>query len=164
MEDEYTVEFLLDVARQTVEAAGTASLVTLDENGAPSSRSIAAFAPDDDFARFVIGSNLESRKVDHIERDPRVLLTYLDGANRGYLTVVAKAYIERDAAERTTYWVDRFSAFFPGGPESDEYQLMIVVPERLELRSFGLKVADKPTRWSPVMLERDNAGAWAQTN
>lgn len=113
MEDEYAVEFLLDVARQTVEAAGTASLVTLDETGAPSLRSIAAFAPDDDFARFVIGSNLASRKVDHIERDPRVLLTYLDGANRGYFTVVAKAHIERDAAERTTYWVDRFNAFFP---------------------------------------------------
>ena len=164
MEEEYSVEFLLDIARQTVGQAGCASLVTLDGTAGPSSRSIATFAPDDDFARFVIGSNLESRKVDHIQRDPRVLLTYLDLGNRGYLTVVAKAHIERDAAERTTYWIDRFSAFFPDGPESDEYQLMIVVPERLELRSFGLKVADKPTRWSPVMLERDHSGAWAQTN
>jgi general stress protein 26 len=164
MEDEYAVEFLLDVARRTVEAAGTASLVTMDETGAPSSRSIAAFAPDDDFARFVIGSNLESRKVDHIERDPRVLLTYLDSANRGYLTVVAKAHIEQDSEERHSYWVDRFSAFFPGGPDSGEYQLMIVVPERLELRSFGLKVPDTPTRWSPVMLERGGGVAWTQTN
>lgn len=41
---------------------------------------------------------------------------------------------------------------------------MIVIPERQELRSFGLKVADKPTRWWPVMLERDDAGTWVQTN
>jgi hypothetical protein len=60
--------------------------------------------------------------------------------------------------------VDRFSGFFPDGPESDEYQLMIVVPKRLELRSFGLKVAEEPTRWSPVILERGEAGEWQQTN
>lgn len=164
MIEAYSVEFLLDVARQATELAGTASLVTLDETGHPSSRSIAAFAPDDDVARFVIGSNLESRKIDHILRDPRVLLTYVDGPNRGYLTVVGTAHMERDSEERRTYWVDRFSAFFPDGPESDEYQLLIIVPERLELRSFGLKVADQPTRWSPVMLERGDAGAWVQTN
>jgi hypothetical protein len=41
---------------------------------------------------------------------------------------------------------------------------MVVVPERLELRSFGLKVAEKPTHWSPVIMERDAAGAWQPIN
>lgn len=51
-----------------------------------------------------------------------------------------------------------------GCTDSDEYQLMIVVPERLEVRSFGLKVAEEPIHWSPVILERGEAGEWQQTN
>ena len=57
-----------------------------------------------------------------------------------------------------------FNAFFPGGPESDEYTLMVFVPHRLELRSFGLKVAEEPTHWSPVILERGKTGEWRQIN
>ena len=164
MTEESSVSSLLDVAQQTITAAGCASLITLDESGYPSSRAVAAFPPDDDFARIVIGSHPESRKNSHVLSDPKVALSYVDNTNRGYLTVIGKAHIDVNSDERATYWVDRFSAFFPDGPASDDYQLMIVVPERLELRSFGLKVAEMPTRWSPVMLERGDSGEWRQTN
>ncbi len=83
---------------------------------------------------------------------------------RGYLTVIGNAHIDDNTEERKTYWVDRFSGFFPDGPESDEYQLMFVVPERLELRSFGLKVAEAPIHWTLVILQRGKAGEWRQTN
>ena len=164
MTQDPSVKSLLDVAQETITAAGCASLITVDESGCPSSRSVAAFPPDGDFARIVIGTHPDSRKNAHVLSDPRVVLSYVDGPNRGYLTVIGKAHIDEKTDERKTYWVDRFSAFFPDGPESDEYHLMIVVPERLELRSFGLKVAEEPTRWSPVILERGTAGEWQQTN
>ena len=164
MTQDPSVKSLLDVAQQTITAAGCASLITVDEFGNPSSRSVAAFAPDADFSKIVIGTHPDSRKTVHILRDPRVVLSYVDGPNRGYLTVIGNAHIDDNIEEKKTYWVDRFSAFFPDGPESDEYQLMIVIPERLELRSFGLKVAEEPTRWSPVILERGTAGEWLQTN
>ncbi len=164
MTQDPSVKSLLDVAQQTITEAGCASLVTVDESGHPSSRSVAAFAPDADFSKIVIGTHPDSRKTVHVLRDPRVVLSYVDGLNRGYLTVIGNAHIDDNIEEKKTYWVDRFSAFFPDGPESDEYQLMIVIPERLELRSFGLKVAEEPTRWSPVILERGTAGEWLQTN
>lgn len=164
MSQKKSAEFLLDVARQTITAAGCGSLITLDESGYPSSRSVAAFPPDEDFSRIVIGNHPNTRKTVHVKRDPRVAIAYVDGPNRGYLTVIGKAHIDENSEERKNYWMDRFNAFFPDGPESDEYQLMIVVPERLELRSFGLKVAEEPTHWSPAIIERDKAGAWQQTN
>lgn len=164
MTEDPSVKSLLDIARETITAAGCASLITVDETGHPSSRSVAAFPPDGDFARIVIGTHPDSRKNKHVLNDPRVVLSYVDNANRGYLTVIGKAHIEANSDEKTTYWVDRFGAFFPDGPESEEYQLMIVVPDRLELRSFGLKVAEEPTRWSPVILKKGNAGEWQQTN
>ncbi len=80
--------------------------------------------------------------------------------NRGYLTAIGEVHFSNDIEERRTYWTDRFSAFFPRGPESDEYTLMIFEPHRLELRSFGLKVAEEPTYWSPVILERSDTGEW----
>jgi general stress protein 26 len=158
------VESLLDVAQQTITAAGCASLITVEESGHPSSRAVAAFPPDEDFSRIVIGTHPDSRKNAHVLRDPRVVLSYIDNANRGYLTVIGRAHIDDKSQEKKSYWVERFSAFFPDGPESDQYQLMIVVPERLELRSFGLKVAEEPTRWSPVILERGETGEWQQSN
>ncbi len=164
MAQDSSVKSVLDVAQQTIAAAGCASLITMDESGHPSSRAVAAFPPDADFARVVIGTHPDSRKNVHVLKDPRVLMSYVDNSNRGYLTVIGKAHIDDKSEERKTYWVDRFSAFFPGGPDSDEYQLMIVVPERLEVRSFGLKVAEEPTHWSPVILERGEAGEWQQTN
>ncbi len=163
MTQDTSVKSLLDVAEQTISAAGCASLITVDESGHPSSRAVAAFPPDAGFSRIVIGTHPASRKNVHVLRDPRVVLSYIDNANRGYLTVIGNAHIDDKSEEKKTYWVDRFSAFFPDGPESDEYQLMIVVPERLEPRNFGLKVAEEPTRWSPVILERGEAGEWQQT-
>ena len=160
MTREPSVDSLLDVARQTITAAGCASLITLDGSGDPSSRAVAAFPPDADFSRVVIGTHPDSRKTLHVQRDPRVLLSYVDNANRGYVTVIGKAQIDDTIEEKKTYWVDPFSAFFPDGPESSEYQLMIVVPDRLELRSFGLKVAEEPTRWTPETLVRSATGAW----
>jgi general stress protein 26 len=164
MSQHSSVEALLNVAEQTIKAAGCASLITLDEFGYPSSRALAAFPPDAKFSRVVIGTHPDSRKNLHVLREPRVALSYVDNANRGYLTLIGRAHIEADSEEKTTYWVDRFSAFFPEGPGSSDYQLMIVVPERLELRSFGLKVAEEPTRWRPVILAKDKAGDWRQTH
>jgi hypothetical protein len=51
-----------------------------------SSRSVAAFPPDGDFARIVIGTHPDSRKNTHVLNDSRVVLSYVDNANRGYLT------------------------------------------------------------------------------
>ena len=90
------VESLLDVAEQTITTAGCASLITLDESGTPSSRAVAAFAPDADFSRIIIGNHPDSRKTVHVQRDPRVVLSYIDVSNRGYLTVIGKAHFSDD--------------------------------------------------------------------
>ncbi len=164
MNQDADMKSLLDVAEQTVAAAGCASLITMDEAGLPSSRPVAAFPPDPGFSRIVIGSDTGSRKTVHVRNNPHVVLSYVDMQNRGYLTAIGEAHFSDSIDDRKKYWTDRFSGFFPGGPESDEYTLMVFVPHRLELRSFGLKVAEEPTHWSPVILERGKTGEWRQIN
>lgn len=102
---------MLDIAQQTIAAAGCASLVTLDEQGQPSSRAVAAFAPDGNFSRIVVGTHPASRKTGHVRRNPRVCLSYVDVTNRGYVTVLGDAHISDDAQDKKEYWVDRFTAF-----------------------------------------------------
>ena len=163
MTQDADIRSLLQVAEETIAAAGCASLITIDESGLPSSRPVAAFPPDPEFSRIMVGSDTGSRKTEHLRANPNVVLSYVDMQNRGYLTVIGRAHFSDNPEDRKRYWTDRFSAFFPGGPESDEYMLIVVVPDRLELRSFGLKVAEEPTRWSPVILERGESGAWGVT-
>ncbi len=155
---------ILDVADRTVAAAGCASMITIDDGGLPSSRPVAAFPPDAGFSRIVIGSDTGSRKTEHIRRNANVVLAYVDLENRGYVTALGKASIGGDTEERLKYWTERFFTFFPNGPESDEYCLIAFVPQRLEVRSFGLGVAAVPTQWCPKILERDSNGDWQQKN
>jgi general stress protein 26 len=91
-------------------------------------------------------------------------MAYVDMENRGYLTAIGDVHFSNNIEDKKRYWTDRFSAFFPSGPESDEYTLMVFKPKRLELRSFGLDVAGEPTHWSPVVLERSKTGEWRQIN
>ena len=103
MTQDPSVKSVLDVAQQTIAAAGCASLITMDESGHPSSRAVAAFPPDANFARVVIGTHPDSRKNVHVLKDPRVLMSYVDNSNRGYVTVIGKAHIDDKSEERKTY-------------------------------------------------------------
>ncbi len=92
MNQDADMKSLLDVAEQTVAAAGCASLITMDEAGLPSSRPVAAFPPDPGFSRIVIGSDTGSRKTVHVRNNPHVVLSYVDMQNRGYLMVIGEAH------------------------------------------------------------------------
>ncbi len=157
------IEALLDVANQMMNAAGCASLITVDESGLPSSRAVRTFPSDDEFTKIVIPTHPDSRKTVHVRDNSNVVLSYIDAANRGYVTVIGKAALNDRLEDKRSFWSEPFLAFFPGGPESEEYLLIDVTPERIELRSFTLGVAEEPTRWSPVTLERTATGAWQQT-
>ena len=154
---------LLDAAKQIMTAAGCASLITVDESGLPSSRAVRTFLSDDKFTKIVIPTHPDSRKTVHVRNNSNVVLSYIDVPSRGYVTVIGKAALNDRLEDRRTFWSEPFLAFFPGGPESEEYLLIDVTPERIELRSFTLGVAGEPTRWSPVTLERADTGAWQQT-
>jgi general stress protein 26 len=155
---------LLDAAKQIMTAAGCASLITVDESGLPSSRAVRTFLSDDKFTKIVIPTHPDSRKTVQVRNNSNVVLSYIDVPSRGYVTVIGKAVLNDRLEDRRTFWSEPFLAFFPGGPESEEYLLMDFTPERLELRSFILGVAEEPTRWSPATLERAATGAWQQTS
>ena len=55
---------------EIMSAAGTCTLITLDQEGRPRARVMDAFLPEDDFTVW-FGTNPKSRKVAQIKNDPR---------------------------------------------------------------------------------------------
>jgi general stress protein 26 len=68
---------LINAAKEIMIAAGTCALITLDEEGRPRVRAMDPFTPESDFTVW-FGTNAKSRKVNQINKDPRVTLYYLD--------------------------------------------------------------------------------------
>ncbi len=157
------IEALLDVGKQIMTAAGCASLITIDESGLPSSRPVRTFPSDDELTKITIPTDSNSRKTVQARNDSRVVLSYIDVPTRGYVTVIGNAVLNDRLEDKKAIWVDPFLAFWPDGPESKDYLLIDVTPERIELRSFTQGVAEEPTRWTPVKLERTGTGGWQQT-
>lgn len=154
---------LLNVANQIMTAAGCASLITIDESGLPSARPVRTFPSDDRLTKIAIPTDSSSRKTKQARNKSSVVLSYIDVSTRGYVTVIGNAILNDRLKDKKAIWVDPFSAFWPDGPESESYLLIDVAPERIELRSFTQGVAEEPTRWTPVTLERTATGEWQQT-
>ena len=163
MTQDSDIKAVLDVAKQIMTAAGCASLITIDESGLPSSRPVRTFPSDDEFTSITIPSDVNSRKTHHVESNPNVVLSYVDAPSRGYVTIIGKAELIVRPEDKQAAWLEPFSAFWPDGPESQDYLLIVVKPERVEARSYTQGVAEEPTYWTPVTLERTTAGEWHQT-
>ncbi len=143
-----------------MDAAGCASLITIDEAGFPSSRPVRTFPSDDNFAEITIPSDVNSRKTRQAAENPSVLLSYVDTPSRGYVTIIGNAEVTDSAEKKRAAWIESFAAFWPDGPESSDYVLIVVRPERIETRSYTQGIADSPTLWEPVVLTRADDGRW----
>ena len=164
MTDDSDIKVVLDVAHQIMTAAECASLITIDESGLPSSRPVRTFPSDDEFTKITIPSDQNSRKTHHVRGNSNVVLSYVDTPTRGYVTVIGKAVLIDSLEDKRSAWMEPFAAFWPDGPESEDYLLIVVTPIRIEARSYTQGVAEVPTQWTPVTLERTNTGAWQQTS
>ncbi len=81
-----------------------------------------------------------------------------------YVTVIGKAIIDDGVEDKRAGWMEPFSAFWPDGPESEDYLLIVVAPRQIEVRSYTQGVAEAPTQWTPVTLEQTGTGGWQQVS
>lgn len=131
-------------------AARYCALITVDSTGRPRARATDAFPPDDSMVVW-IGTNPRTRKVREIERDPRVTLYYFDPASMGYVTLIGRARLVSDPAEKAKRWKAGWEAFYPD--RARDYLLIAVTPERLEVVSEALGIAGDSLTWKPPAIE-----------
>lgn len=142
---------ILSGGRDIIQKSGYCSFITTGEDGHPQARIVDPLGPDESFT-FYIATNPLTRKVDQIRRDPRVTLLCFDAATSSYATVLAKAAIVTDAAEKARHWKAAWTPFYPGGAKGDDVVLIRLSPSRLEVVSVSRGLNPDPKTWLPLSL------------
>ncbi len=153
-----SLEQALAVAWETVVAIRYAFLVSRGASGWPTARLVEPIV-DREEGVFWVGTNPGLRKVREVREDPRVTLAYGDRRERANVVVLGTASVVDDPALRRRYWKGEWRLFFPDGPLGDDYVLLRIEPERMEVLSFRRNVVPEPFGLRPVKLARRD-GEW----
>ncbi len=144
-------QVILNAARQIMQAVRYCAVITVDASGRPQARTVDAFPPDERMAVW-FATNPKSRKVGQIRKQPRVTLHYFDAHSpeQGYVTLLGRARLVNDKAEKRKRWKDGWEAFWPDRDAS--YLLVEVTPERLEIFSPKHGIGSDPATWRPATI------------
>jgi general stress protein 26 len=143
---------VLKVAREVMQQARYCDLVTIGEDGQPQARVIDAFAPEADMTVW-IATNPLSRKVAQIRKDPRVTLLYFNPSAMAYVTVIGRATLVTDPAEKAKRWKDDWATLYSDRNRGSDYLLVKITPSRLEVSAEGLGIHNDKATWKPVVID-----------
>ena len=104
--------------------------------------------------RVWVATGRASAKARHIDKNGKVELFYQIGAPEMiHLIVTGNAKFVEDLAEKKRIWNGKvfdydLAQFWPGGPESKDFGLMLITPDRVELTSLPeMTTGKKPEVW-----------------
>lgn len=124
----------------------------------PAARLVQHLRVDDDGAVW-IGTSPRSRKA-HAVRSDRVATYVVEDRSRfAYACISGAADVVDEIATRKQLWDQGLVAFFPDGPEADDFVLVRVIPRLVEVMSFADGVHPDPYGLVPASAERVG-GEW----
>lgn len=144
-------------AYRQIERSKYAFLVTQGDSF-PDARLIEPLFNKADFS-FWIGTSPKSRKVIQIKQNNRVMLALSHQKDNSNLIIKANAELIDDVSLRSQYWKPYWRLFFPDGPKGDDYVLMKLNVEEIEVLDFSQSVVPEPFGLKPMRLLRVN-GEW----
>jgi general stress protein 26 len=145
----------LNAARTTASKTKYCFLITHGEKW-PTARLV---EPICDLERwiFFIGTNPSLRKIKEISQDARVTLAFGNAAENANLVVYGTAKVRTDLPTRCGRWKGTWRLFFPDGPRGDDYVVIEICAEQMEVVSFRRNVIPEPFGLRPVLLQRMDA-------
>jgi len=144
---------LINAAKEIMDSAGTCALITLNEKDIPMVRVMDPFLPESDFTVW-FGTNPNSRKVNQIKKNPNVTLYYLDINASGYVVIHGIAQLVNDQMEKEKHWKVEWESFYPN--KTEDYLLIKVSPEWMEVISYTHGIVGDPTTWQPPIVLFDS--------
>jgi general stress protein 26 len=103
--------------------------------------------------RVWVATGRNSAKARQIGKNPRVELFYQIGSEMVHLTISGRARFVEDPLEKKRVWEGKIfdyelGQFWPQGPGSKDFGLMLIEPERAELTSLpDMTQGKSPERW-----------------
>lgn len=108
-----------------------AMLTTSDTDGSLHARPMASQRMDfDGELWFLTGQS--THKVQEIDRDHRVSLSYADPADNRYVSITGTARLVKDRKKAEELWNPFYKAWFPKGLDDPDLCVLKVTPERAE--------------------------------
>ena len=143
---------VISAARAVMRQGRYCVLITIGDEGQPQARVMDPLLPEENLTIW-LATNPATRKVAQIRKDPRVTLCYFDPASKDYVTVLGRAELVRDPAEKAKRWKEEWASFYKDKNRGDDYLLIRVKPSRVEIVSFSHGLAADPMSWRPVVLD-----------
>lgn len=134
---ELSKDSLLKIASEIIKKQRTCTFITVDKDQKPHARVLAYFQPENDW-KIWLGTSTNSRKVVQAKNNPNVIVFYYDSEGRSYVSISGKARVVNDPELKKKYWKNEWKVYYPN-PE-DDYILIEVTPQRLEICSFKYKL------------------------
>jgi general stress protein 26 len=131
-------------------ASGNCALITLDNKGIPQVRTMDPFEPELDFTVW-LATNPNSRKAQQIKRNPKATLYYVDNDENGYVALHGTAVLVDDQKEKDKRWKEEWKAFYAN--RTDQYLLIKVIPDYLEVINYKRGISGDPKTWQPVRVD-----------
>lgn len=151
------LEQVLEIARTSIQRVTYSVLTTYGADGCINARVMQHFKLGDDWALW-FGTSPRSRKAEDVRRNPQATVVLQDNGDTAYVTVSGKVTIHDDLALRKARWMEEWRSFFPDGPEGDDYVLLELIPQRMELLNFKAQIAPPPFGLNHVDLEMQDSG------
>lgn len=108
-----------------------AMLTTIAQDGTLDSRPMATQKKDFDGVLWFLTAQ-DSRKVDEVQGNARVVLVYADPKDQSYVTVKGRANVLRDKEKIRDLWNPMYKAWFPGGADDPEIRVLRVDVDEAE--------------------------------
>lgn len=146
---------LVPLAVEIIRSAPYGFLVT---SGLPPKARLVQHLRVDDEAVVWIGTSPRSRKAHAVATEGVATYVVEDLARFAYVSVAGAADLVDDVLMRKELWEEGLRSFFPAGPEGDDFVLVRVKPDVVEVMSFADGVHPDPYGLVPSVAERSGGG------
>jgi general stress protein 26 len=151
-ESNFNRDTIITAARKMMETARYCALITLDETGHPTARTMDPFLPEDNMVVW-LGTNINSKKVQEIKNDSRVTLYYQSPNEVGYVLIKGHAFLVDDTLMKQKFWKNEWSRFY--SKEKSNYTLIKIIPDKLEIIDYQHGISGDIKTWTAPYVKFD---------
>lgn len=141
----------LSLAKKAIAANKYAFFITNDDGKSPNARLIEPVVDLENLV-FWIGTNPKLRKVAEVKKNAAVTLAFSNEKANSNVIIQGSASIEKNPELARKHWKPQWRLFFPKGPESNDFVLIKVVAESLEVLDFSRNIVPEPFGLKPMRI------------
>jgi len=112
----------------------------------------------DDLFTIWVGTLASSRKIVEIRHNPNITLAVGNDSAGANLIIHSQATLHTDIEHKLRYWKPEWRLFFPEGPQDEDYIVIRIEPQHLELMDLKHGIVPEPFGLKALQLVQRDRG------